>query len=181
MIKILDTLTPYDQLEEEHIAFAKKWVDSGAPLYRTEKPATPDPHLVSYFLLIDQATNKILLVDHRKANLWLPAGGHVELNEDPKDTVKREMLEELNIEADFLMPNPFFLTVTKTKGQAGPHTDVSLWYLLKGNSKITYKFDTSEFYQIKWFELKDIPYSQSDPHMSRSINKLTATGFLCKL
>jgi len=64
---------------------ALAWIDSGAPLWRTEAPATPDPHLVTYFLPFDAARDRLLLVDHRKAGLWLPPGGHVEPGEDPRE------------------------------------------------------------------------------------------------
>ena len=38
--------------------------------------------------------DSVLLHLHPKIHLWLPPGGHVELNEDPIETVKREILEE---------------------------------------------------------------------------------------
>ena len=66
----------FDELEEIHRADALAWIDSGAPLCRTAKPATPAKHLVSYFAVVDGGN--ILLVDHRNAQLWLPPGGHVE-------------------------------------------------------------------------------------------------------
>jgi len=59
------------------VHFAKGWIDSGAQIFRLMKPETPDPHLVAYFLLLDPAQKKVLLVDHKKAGLWLPSGGHV--------------------------------------------------------------------------------------------------------
>ena len=40
-------------------------------------------------------------MDHKKAELWLPSGGHVEIDEDPTDTVTRECMEELSVAADF--------------------------------------------------------------------------------
>ena len=126
-------IQPLDREEAEHIAFVEKWIDSGAEIFRITKPTIPDPHLVAYFLLIDQNEQRLLLVEHRKANLWLPAGGHVELNEHPKETVSRELLEELGVQADFLSERPFFLTVTKTTGDKDKHTDVALWYILKSS------------------------------------------------
>lgn len=36
---------------------------------------------------------------HRRSQMWLPAGGHVEANEDPVQAVVREVLEETGIEA----------------------------------------------------------------------------------
>ena len=170
--EIISFINPLDKKEEQHLQFAKKWIDSGVGIFRLEKPATPDPHLVAYFLLLDSMHKKILLVDHKKANLWLPAGGHVELNEHPRETVKREVLEELSIQADFLLYDPFFLTVTQTVGQTAGHTDVSIWYLLKGFAGTTYHFDQEEFNQVRWFSSTDVPYERSDPHMRRCIEKL---------
>lgn len=176
----INSISPFDETEQEHITFTKNWIESGAEIFRTAKPATPDPHLVAYFLLIDTSSNQILLVDHKKAGLWLPSGGHVEINELPKETVKREILEELGIEANFMIEDPVFLTVTKTVGQTAGHTDISLWYILNGCSSDSYAFDTEEFVQIRWFSPIKIPYNQSDPHMIRCIEKLSSTGVLEK-
>jgi hypothetical protein len=70
------SIQPVDPLEETHRSDALAWIDSGAPLCRTAKPATPPKHLVSYFAVVDG--HYILLVDHRSAQLWIPPGGHVE-------------------------------------------------------------------------------------------------------
>ena len=63
-----------------------------------QKPDVPPKHLVSYFALVDEARGKMLLVDHKLAGLWLPSGGHVEPDEDPRATVVREIAEELNLQ-----------------------------------------------------------------------------------
>lgn len=176
----ISSLSPFDEIEQKHISFTKHWIESGAEIFRTVKPATPDPHLVAYFLIIDSSANQVLLVDHKKAGLWLPAGGHVEPNEHPRETVKREILEELEIEADFMTVDPIFLTVTKTVGQSAGHTDISLWYILNGCSSVAYAFDAEEFVQIRWFSSDQIPYNQSDPHMKRCIDKLCSLSILEK-
>ena len=174
----LSSIIPFDKKEEEHFSFTEKWIDSGAGIFRIDKPSTPDPHLVAYFLLLDPKAKKVLLVDHKKAGLWLPTGGHVELNEHPKETVKRESMEELCVQADFLLPDPFFLTVTQTIGQTAGHTDVSIWYLLKGCTNTSYHFDQEEFIQVQWFLPANIPYECSDPHMQRCIEKLKSINQL---
>ena len=81
------SIKPLDEVERIHQADALAWIDSGAPLCRTAKPATPPKHLVSYFAVVDE--DNILLVDHKSAQLWLPPGGHVEPGEHPRETVKR--------------------------------------------------------------------------------------------
>src|SRR5215469_4939800 len=103
----------FDQIEADHQAEILDWIASGAPLYRIRKPDVPKRHLVSYIALVDPTRRKILLADHKNAGLWLPTGGHVEPDEDPAVTARRELAEELKLEASFLYPDPFFLTVTR--------------------------------------------------------------------
>ncbi len=169
--QVIDGIKPFDDKEIAHKAYVLEWIGTGAELFRRVPPATPDPHLVSYFLLMDECSNKVLLVDHKKAELWLPPGGHVEPNEDPKATVIREAQEELGIEADFLIQDPLFLTVTKTRGSVTQHTDVTLWYVLKGDSSETLSFDKDEFHHIRWFAMDELPLQRTDPHLERFIDK----------
>src|SRR5687768_3476439 len=84
-----------DDLEAAHKQDVLDWIASGAPIFRIAKPDNPPKHLVSYFVLVDPEQSSILLVDHIKAQLWLPSGGHVEKDEDPVQTVRREAKEEL--------------------------------------------------------------------------------------
>ncbi|MCX7337996.1 MAG: NUDIX hydrolase [Alphaproteobacteria bacterium] len=172
---IVSNIIPFDDLEKDHIEDTLTWIKSGEPLYRITSPDIPNKHLVCYFVLFDELASKILLVDHKKAGLWLPTGGHVDIDEDPMDTVKRECAEELNCQADFWADQPIFITSTVTvpANLMGRHTDVSLWYVLKGNHQAHYNFDPGEFHKIQWFDFDKIPYEKSDPHMHRFIRKLS--------
>lgn len=175
--ELVQEITPYDEIEREHISDILAWIQSGVNIYRIEKPDKPPKHLVSYFVLIDPEHKSILLADHIKAQLWLPSGGHVELNEDPKDTVVREAEEELGQRAVFLRGNdkPFFATVGQTVGLTAGHTDVSLWYLLRGQVHERFAFDRSEFNDVAWFSFEEILDSSPvilDPHMQRFTRKL---------
>lgn len=170
-------ISAYDALEHEHIQHTLTWIQSTDNIYRIEKPDTPPKHLVSYFVLIDPDHKSLLLADHIKAQLWLPSGGHVESQEDPKQTVIREIQEELGLEAVFIRSNdkPFFVTVTQTVGLTAGHTDVSLWYLVRGNKHDYISFDQREFNDINWFSFQEILDSSPvifDPHMQRFTRKL---------
>jgi len=165
-------ITPLDSIESQHIAETLQWINSGEQLFRVQKPDIPAKHLVSYFVLLDQVQQKILLVDHKKACLWLPSGGHVEIDELPHVTVQRECEEELGIKANFYCSEPIFLTSTITVGLTAGHTDVSLWYVLNGDADAPLIFDKEEFNSVKWFDFIDIPFEQSDPYMQRFMQKL---------
>lgn len=171
---LVQSIRPFDVLEEQHVGLTLDWIGAGSPLFRIQAPDIPPQHLVSYFVLVDAYHSRLLLVDHIKAGLWLPSGGHVEPEEHPAETVRRELMEELSMSASFLSPHPFFLTVTRTVGSTAGHTDVSLWYILEGNSGLELQFDENEFHSVQWFPFDEIPYERADPHMARFAAKLRA-------
>jgi 8-oxo-dGTP diphosphatase len=165
------SVVPLDRLEEVHLSDALAWVASGAPLCRVEKPATPPKHLVSYFVVLDE--DELLLVDHKNAGLWLPSGGHVEPGEHPRQTVSREIKEELNLSvAASEVGPPLMVTCTQTVGATSGHIDVSLWYTVSGDRSQPLEFDTSEFYSVEWFKFSAAPLHRADPHLGRFLQKL---------
>ncbi len=174
--KEMVSIQPIDEIETIHLNRALAWLDSGAGLFRISKPDTPPMHLVSYFAVVDDG--HILLVDHKNANLWLPTGGHVEPDEHPRNTVIRELFEELGVHAAEEVGSPVMITCTETVGVTAGHTDVSLWYLVRGRRHQPLNFDADEFDSIRWFSYDSIPYQRSDPHMKRFINKMLNTTAL---
>ncbi|HEV7358036.1 MAG TPA: NUDIX hydrolase [Steroidobacteraceae bacterium] len=164
------SIRPLDGLEEIHQTETLAWIDSGAPLCRTMKPATPPKHLVSYFAVVDG--QNILLVDHKSAQLWLPPGGHVESGELPRETVVRELFEELKIVPRHEIIEPLMVTCTTTVGLTAGHVDVSLWYVVMADRNQDIQFDRQEFARVKWFRYSGVPLDQSDPHLARFLAKL---------
>lgn len=161
-----------DALERRHLDETLAWIDSGAELCRLAKPATPLRHLVSYFAVVDPDAEKILLVDHRSAQRWLPAGGHVEPREHPRSTVLRELAEELALVPDHAIGPPLMLSCTATVGLTASHTDVSLWYVVHSQSELPVEWDRAEFAGVQWFAFDEVPLTRTDPHMGRFLNKL---------
>lgn len=179
LVELLSGIEPWDETERADIVDTAEWIADGAPLYRTRKPDVPAKHLVSYFVLMDEQRGELLLVAHRKAGLWLPAGGHVEPAEHPWETVRRECREELGVEAlpsTLTGDRPFFLTVTPTRG-FGRHVDVSFWYVLRADAGAITSYDEEEFAAIRWLtprQLLSEPIDTLDPQLHRFTEKLTA-------
>ncbi|MFF0480763.1 NUDIX hydrolase [Streptomyces sp. NPDC004435] len=175
---LVGAIDPWDDLERAHLKTAAEWIAGGAPLYRVRKPDVPPMHLVCYFVVRDEERGRLLLVAHRKAGLWLPAGGHVDPDEDPWDTVVRECREELDIQATaspVTGRRPLFLTVTRTRGGEGAHTDVSLWYVLDATADSVTTYDEGELTAIRWLTEEQVlqePGELLDPHMHRFTRKL---------
>ncbi len=59
-------------------------------------------HLTATGFVVED--DRVLLHWHRKNQLWLPFGGHIEPNEDPVQTVLREIEEECGVQAQLLAP-----------------------------------------------------------------------------
>ena len=53
---------------------------------RDEEPKT---HFCVYFFPYDKATKKVFMVHHKKANLWLSPGGHIDRGETPIQALER--------------------------------------------------------------------------------------------
>jgi 8-oxo-dGTP diphosphatase len=177
---LVSQVRPVDAQERADQAAIGDWIESGLPLFRTAPPATPPKHLVSYFVPLDAAGRSVLLGDHVKSGLWLPPGGHVEEGEDPRDTVRREALEELGIPASFHAEVgaglPFFLTSNPTRGERS-HVDVSMWFVLDCGRAVELRPDPREFRSVRWYNLDEQlewPADRFDPQMTRFIRKLKA-------
>ncbi|MFI5461711.1 MAG: NUDIX hydrolase [Isosphaerales bacterium] len=63
---------------------------------------SPERHLTATGFVVQG--DRVLLHWHRKNRLWLPFGGHIEANEDPVQTVLREIEEECGLQTELLVP-----------------------------------------------------------------------------
>ncbi|WP_292647815.1 NUDIX domain-containing protein [Nocardioides sp.] len=181
---MVDSIEPMDAVESGHIAAASAWLCVTSDVFRrTTDPTEPAKHLVSYFLLVDPVSGHILLGDHRKSGLWLPSGGHVEPGENPVETVRRECVEELGVQARFhpdLGPRPLFITVNTTRpDRPDTHTDVSLWFVLAHDREDPLEPDEREYAGVRWWtpaEIRAADPALFDPHMGRMLDKLKTLG-----
>jgi 8-oxo-dGTP pyrophosphatase MutT (NUDIX family) len=175
---LTEAIEPFDERERRDREQFVAWCRSGADLFRTVPPATPPQHLAVYFVLLDSERRSVMLVEHRKAGLRLPPGGHVDDGEDPRITVVREAAEELSLAARFhplVDDRAFFVTVTQTQG-LDSHTDMTLWFLLDADRHEVLHGDPREFAGWGWVDLDDdIDWANGfDPQWHRFVAKLCA-------
>lgn len=171
---LVERLPAHDALAASHREAALAWLASTDDVFRRQKPATPAPHLVGYFVVVDPASGSLLLADHRLSGLWLPTGGHVEPGEHPADTVRREVVEELGVPAVFAVPDPVLLTWTPTVGPDS-HVDVSLWYVLHARRDTAFAWDEREFRAVRWWSPSDVRAFEdgaAEPHLGRFLDAL---------
>jgi 8-oxo-dGTP pyrophosphatase MutT (NUDIX family) len=117
--------------------------------------------------------DKVLLIHHKKLNMWLSVGGHIELNENPEEALFREIKEECGLEVEVIAPKPdikfkrnnftplytpAFLDVHDV---GGGHKHVALNYFAKSKSD-KFVFNKEEHNDIRWFSLEDLDNPEYD-------------------
>jgi 8-oxo-dGTP diphosphatase len=181
LLETISRLTPLDEREANDIALLSDAIQSDRDLVRGSVKHLPDPHLVSYFVPVDEVRRQTLLIHHVKSGLLLPPGGHVEPGEHPDETVERECLEELGLKAEFntvVRRQPLLITATATKTMKDTvpsHTDISLWYLVSVpvNTHLTY--EAGAIAGGVWMSFDDVASldaTTSDPEINRFGRKL---------
>ena len=172
VLDLVSAIVPGDEPEARHRAATLDWLRATDDVYRRVKPATPPRHLVSYVVPTDPDDGSVLLVAHRNAGLWLPPGGHVDPDEHPAGTARRELAEELGVAGAAARPE--FLTVTTTVGIDAGHTDVGLWFPAVVHRSARLVPDAAEFAEVRWWSRAGIAAAGPagfDPHLARYLTK----------
>ncbi|MAG19843.1 hypothetical protein CL618_00205 [archaeon] len=109
--------------------------------------------------------NKVLLIHHRKLDLWLPVGGHIDENETPDQALLREIKEEVGIDVEILnqsdiplsdnfkcnLTTPFYVNVHSV----GDHDHCCLFYVCKAINPEQLKIN-KELKNFGWFTKNDL-------------------------
>jgi 8-oxo-dGTP pyrophosphatase MutT (NUDIX family) len=119
--------------------------------------------------------NKVLLRKHDKYKIWLPPGGHVELDEDPNEAAIREVKEEVGLTVKLwdtrgdekkiidgtasIIP-PIFLNRHRINEH---HEHISFVYFATTiDPTITQNIQREMSDEIHWFTKEDLDSSQYD-------------------
>ena len=118
---------------------------------------------VDVFIVHD---NKVLLIFHKKHNMWLQVGGHIELNEDPDEALFREVKEECGLEIEIIGEKQPKFEMKGTKFLYAPvfmnihdinetHKHIGLIYFAKAKSD-KFVLSEKEHKDIRWFSKEDL-------------------------
>lgn len=129
----------------------------------------PHSHFCVYLAAYDPMTKEVLIGHHKKSDLWLFNGGHIEKDETPEMTLEREMNEEWGVQVKKeIIGDPKLITITHIKKPRTPcreHLDI--WYFIPV-SKHDFKPDTKklekEFHTAKWVSISQAFSIVTDPN-----------------
>ena len=110
---------------------------------------------------------KLLLIKHRKNNreYWVVPGGRVEFGEKSVDTLKREFMEELNIQIEPVK----FLFFNESLPPEYPYHNLNLFFLVKHLSSEIKLGDEPILAGYNLFSKKDIPNIELYPQINNII------------
>lgn len=168
-ISSIQKITPYDSLEINDINETLAWLISAPEIH---KPLNLEQHLGVICVVLSPDRKETFLLNHKKAKLWLPPGGHVDQGISFQDSVCAEMQEELNIEPKLINSDPFFLTKTLTQGLNAGHYDITVWFLVEGDPKINYFVLEKEACQSKWIKIEELLVVPEYRHLERVYKKI---------
>lgn len=114
-----------------------------------------DSHFCVFFLPVDIRSKMIYLCHHKKADDWIPPGGHIDENELPVQTVIRECKEELSITISEKQIEFFNISVKQIENQKHPcKTHYDLWYLISVHKQL-FNYIKKEYYNARWVAVSD--------------------------
>jgi len=125
--------------------------------------------------------DKTLFVHHKKLDMWLPVGGHVDPNETFDEALKREIEEETNLDVELvsssgLVPSahvkkvlalPFDINLHSV----GDHDHCCVFYLCKALNPEELKFRESELKNAKWLSREELSQVPLDSYISKQVLK----------
>ncbi len=133
-----------------------------------------EKHFTASALILNNE-GKILLLYHKKLNVWLYPGGHIESNETPDEAVIREVFEETGLEVEItgspdnsladkeadvtVLQNPYVILCEHINGKP-PHYHIDLIYVCKINKYNKLEYNKEESKDIGFFgkdEIQKIP------------------------
>jgi 8-oxo-dGTP pyrophosphatase MutT (NUDIX family) len=129
-------------------------------------------HFCVFFLPVDKSLKYCYLGWHKKADGWIPPGGHIDKDETPVNTVKREFQEELKFKLTCQKIIPFNLSVKNIKNPNNKcryHWD--LWFIVIC-TKTNFDFLKQEYWQAGWQDVNTARFVVKGKNYQNTIAKL---------
>lgn len=175
-IQAISAISPCDEIEAKDIEKTLKWLESAE---HVNKPHNMDEHLGVFSVILSEDRKQTFLLNHRKAKLWLPPGGHVDLGQKLDECAVMEVEEELGMkEPKLIIDIPVFLTRTLTQGTNAGHIDVTAWLLLEGEVHSTFEIQEKEASQSGWIQIEELLQTAELSNLHRGFKKIVGSGLL---
>lgn len=118
-------------------------------------------HFTASALILNETMSKILLMHHKKLNMWLQMGGHCDGDSNPLSVAIKEAQEESGIRSIIPLSEDIFdidihLIPSSTKEHAHYHYDVRFLLKSQNDLELTKNHESND---LQWFDInvKNLP------------------------
>ncbi len=167
----LERYSPADALEARHQAAIVDLVGKAEGAF--DRTHFVPGHITASCFIVDGG--RLLLHHHRRLNRWLQMGGHVEIDEDPKEAALREGSEESGLRDLALAVDGIFdldvHVIPAGKGEP-EHRHFDVRYLARTASPGAVVIDRAESNDVAWVPLERAGALMNEAASSRVIQKI---------
>lgn len=145
-IEFFQAHTPIDQRESESII---EFLDVVPTL---EDPCNEENgliHVTASAIVVSDAGDKVALHLHKRLNMWLQPGGHIDAGESPAQAALREAIEETGLPVRHQQEEGVLFHIDVHPGPKG-HTHHDLRYLLRA-PEVPLRPGEGESPEARWF------------------------------
>lgn len=175
LLKLLDAHTCVDDAECESVALAKQMIVQHTDIWLQ---SCKEGHVTGSGLILDLENKKVLLLHHRKLQLWLQMGGHGEDEFDSSQTALREAFEESGLDDLAFFPDrerPMLIDVDThiipARNEQVEHYHIDFRYLFSTSSPEKVQLVQAEAKAVQWFAFSEIAALRLKPATLRLIQK----------
>lgn len=126
-------------------------------------------HITASSWIIDPLRSKVLLIHHRKLNLWLQPGGHCDGDPNVARVAEKETIEETGLVEFTLFKDRIFdldIHVIPPWKEVPQHLHYDVRFLVHADSKQPIQL-SEESNDLRWFDLEEIPNISQDTSVLR--------------
>ncbi|HSD28976.1 MAG TPA: NUDIX hydrolase [Vicinamibacteria bacterium] len=174
---LVDSLRRHRPADEEEARDRERILEFVLGHERPFDRGIAEGHLTGSAITVSADGSRVLLLHHRKLDLWLQPGGHGDPGETTGEEVaQREALEESGLRGLRLhptAPRPLDVDVhdIPARGREPAHEHLDLRYLVVAPEDATIAPDLAELHEIRWVPWDEVDALDPDHGLRRALAK----------
>jgi 8-oxo-dGTP pyrophosphatase MutT (NUDIX family) len=134
-------------------------------------------HITSSAWVVNEARDKVLMTHHKKLDIWIQLGGHIEAEDNTiYEACERELREESGLKDFKLLSDEIFdIDVHKFPASANgfpEHFHLDIRLLFQASSEEEINFDVLESNEVAWIPIKEVEKYQNARSVMRMVEKV---------
>lgn len=163
---------PVNGIEEHYKLHIQSFIENHSSCFDRE---CLGGHITGSSFVIDESKQNILLMHHKKYNIWVQFGGHCDSDPDVLNVAKRELEEESGItNYSLILEDIFDVDVHKIPkhNNVPEHFHYDVRFLFQVPLDVQINMQESEVNDIKWFKITEVMNIENSDFNERVYQKL---------